>query len=199
MAGPSKKAKSDIALTPKRKRTFIETWKTQFPWVRCVEDIMFCEVCREYPSIADHNSKPYEGVTGSKRIETLQSHKSSKYHLLCIQRKEVTEKGTGPMFVALKKQAENMDDQLKHMFNTAFYVAKLKLPFRSFEGLIELQEKNGIKMPTHYRNDGCKAFVQAIAEIGKDRVSEDLKTSKCFTLMGDGSTNISVTEQENIW
>ncbi|KAI4800909.1 hypothetical protein KUCAC02_006995 [Chaenocephalus aceratus] len=105
MAGPSKKAKNDIALTPKRKRTFIETWKTQFPW----------------------------------------SHESSKYHLLCIQRKEVTEKGTGPMFVALKKQAENMDDQLKPMFNTAFYVAKLKLPFRSFEGLIELQENNGIK------------------------------------------------------
>nr|XP_033965204.1 zinc finger protein 862-like isoform X2 [Pseudochaenichthys georgianus] len=200
MAGPSKKAKSDIALTPKRKRTFIETWKTQFPWVRCVDDIMFCEVCREYPSIADHSSKLYEGVTGSKRIETLQSHESSKYHLLCIQRKEVTEKGTGPMFVALKKQAENMDDQLKPMFNTAFYVAKQKLPFRSFEGLIELQEKNGIKMPTQYRNDkGCKAFVQAIAEVEKDRVSEDLKASRFFALMGDGSTDISVTEQENVY
>ncbi|KAL3060907.1 hypothetical protein OYC64_009173 [Pagothenia borchgrevinki] len=200
MAGPSKKAKSDIALTPKRKRTFIETWKTQFPWVRCVDDIMFCELCREYPSIADHNSKLYEGVTGSKRIETLQSHESSKYHLLCIKRKEVTEKGTGPMFVALKKQAENMDDQLKPMFNTAFYVAKPKLPFRSFEGLIELQEKNGIKMQTQYRNDkGCKAFVQAIAEVEKDRVSEDLKTSRFFALMGDGSTDISVTEQENVY
>ncbi|KAF3842692.1 hypothetical protein F7725_001541 [Dissostichus mawsoni] len=57
------------------------------------------------------------------------------------------------MFVALKKQAEDMDYQLKPMFNTAFYVAKQKLPFRSFEGLIELQEKNGIKMPTQYRND----------------------------------------------
>ncbi|KAJ4922562.1 hypothetical protein JOQ06_016566, partial [Pogonophryne albipinna] len=175
MAGPSKKANGDIALTPKRKRTFIETWKTQFPWVRCVEDIMFCEVCREYPSIADHNSKLYEGVTGSKRIETLQSHESSKYHLLCIQRKEVTEKGTGPMFVALTKQAENMDYQLKPMFNTAFYVAKQKLPFRSFESLIELQEKNGIKMQAHYRNDkGCKAFVQAIAEVEKDRLELSL-------------------------
>ncbi|KAI4793757.1 hypothetical protein KUCAC02_032515 [Chaenocephalus aceratus] len=148
MAGPSTKAKSDIALTPKRKRTFIDTWKTQFPWVRCVDDVTFCEVCREYPSIADHSSKRYEGVAGSKRIETLPSHESSKYHLLCLQRKEVTEKGTGPMCVALKKQAEHTDDQLKPMFNTAFYVAKLKLPFRSFEGLIELQEKNGIKMPT---------------------------------------------------
>ncbi|KAK5890871.1 hypothetical protein CesoFtcFv8_014351 [Champsocephalus esox] len=176
MAGPSKKAKSDIAVTPKRKRTFIETWKTQFPWLRCVDDIMFCEVCREYPSIADHNSKLDEGVTGSKRIETLQSHESSKYHLLCIQRKEVTEKGTEPMFVALKKQAENMDDQLKPMFNTAFYVAKQKLPFRSFEGLIELQEKNGIKIPAQYRNDkGCKAFVQPMQ---KSRRTEFLKTSR---------------------
>ncbi|KAF3844475.1 hypothetical protein F7725_007638 [Dissostichus mawsoni] len=90
--------------------------------------------------------------------ECISSHESSKYHLLCIQRKEVTEKGTGPMFVALKKQAEDMDYQLKPMFNTAFYVAKQKLPFRSFEGLIELQEKNGIKMPTQYRND--KGYVK---------------------------------------
>ncbi|KAJ4937564.1 hypothetical protein JOQ06_002199, partial [Pogonophryne albipinna] len=159
-----------------RKPKLSQHMKTKFPWVRCVDDIMFCEVCREYPSIADQNSKLYEGVTGSTRIETLQSHESSKYHLLCIKRKEVTEKGTGPMFVALKKQAENMDDQLKPMFNTAFYVAKQKLPFRSFVGLIELQEKNGIKMPTQYRNDkGCKAFVLAIAEVEKDGVSEDLK------------------------
>ncbi|KAI4792362.1 hypothetical protein KUCAC02_033429 [Chaenocephalus aceratus] len=71
MAGPSTKAKSDIALTPKRKRTFIDTWKTQFPW--------------------------------------------------------------------------------------------------------------------------------AIAEVEKDRVSEDLKASRFFALMGNGSTDISVTEQENVY
>ncbi len=89
---------------------------------------------------------------------------------------------------------------LKALFNTAYYVAKEKVSFRAFSGMLELQEKNGVKLWTQYRNDlKCKEFIHNIAEADRRRVEQKVMNTRFLCIMGDGSTDVSITEQENVY
>ena len=79
-------------------------------------------------------------------------------------------------------------------------MAKEKVAFKSYSGLCDLQEKNGVDLGAQYRNDKkCKDFVSNIAEADRRRVEEEVRGSRFLCIMGDGSTDFSVTEQENVY
>ena len=70
-ASDSGSASSKQKYEVKRKRAFVDAWKNEFEWVRCVNNIMFCSFCREFTDLSDASSTLVKGVSGDKRRETL--------------------------------------------------------------------------------------------------------------------------------
>ena len=126
----------------------------------------------------------------------------------CITPKSVDRRPNkqGPLqkCVAVQKaklMAEHQQTLSVHLLvNTAYYVGKKKMAFDSFELFCELQEKNILNIRQMYRHDkGCRDFVESIACVEKDRIKQGVKATKFFAVMGDGSTDTSITEQEGVF
>ena len=205
-ASDSGSASSKQKYEVKRKRAFVDAWKNEFEWVRCVNNIMFCSFCREFTDLSDASSTLVKGVSGDKRRETLVHHDISSGHIKCMKRKAIEKAGpgSGVMEKCVAKQKINMSEdekkQLTAKFNTAFYVSTKKIAFTQFRDLCELQVKNGVNMGDLYMTDkACKDFVHAIADVEREDLASEIKSARFFVVMGDGSTDISVTEQEGVF
>ena len=73
-------------------------------------------------------------------------------------------------------------------------------PFSDFPDLLTPQEKNGVEKKTGYRTARAAAeFTDYIAEQMKAPLKEVLAKAKYYSILTDGSTDSSVTEQELIY
>ena len=59
----------------KRTRTLVPTWTETYPWVKFVEGKMYCNFCKDYPTLAGQNSFVY-GSTAF-HISNLKSNESN--------------------------------------------------------------------------------------------------------------------------
>ena len=187
----------------KRKRSFRESWKTEYPWVNFDEDegVMFCEICRKYPKLADQESQLFKGAGDSKqgfRKDTLRFHHKSKSHVKCelADKAQAAPKST-PMAQVVRRMNKENVERFKCLFNTAYYVVSEHLAFRKFEGLCQLQQMNGVYLGKNYINDhGCKDFIMAIASVLKSETIDEISQANYFTILADGSTDSAIIEQE---
>ena len=129
-----------------RKRVFVDAWKSEFQWVRCVNQVMFCSLCRELPALSDTTCTFVKGIQGDKRHETLVFHATSTAHLKYVKRKQLETDGPGAgrwknMSANSWPTCPKRKKRLSAKFNTAFYVAKKKVAFKQFSDLCTLQEK----------------------------------------------------------
>ena len=118
--------------------------------------------------------------------------------------KKARDRGIGQLEKCVQAQVTKLNQEqesiLTSLTNTAFYVAKKKVAFDAFGSLCELQEKNGLNLGTQYRSDkSCKEFVMAIADQEKENTIQSIKASRFVAVMGDGSTDVSITEQEGVY
>ncbi|CAC5374744.1 POLE2 [Mytilus coruscus] len=93
------------------------------------------------------------------------------------------------------------EEKIKRLINTAYHVCKSECPFTDYSKLIVLQEKNGLDMGNFYRSDNaCRRFVKTVYD---DLVSTPLGMLRTdvnfFTILIDGATDVSVTENELIY
>ena len=96
--------------------------------------------------------------------------------------------------------ADHDKTTLQNRFNSSYYLAKSERPYSDFPGLLELQEKNGVKYRASYCNERAAAnFVDVCGEILKETLVDDLLSAKYYSVLMDGSTDASVTEQELIY
>lgn len=67
--------------------------------------------------------------------------------------------------------------------------------------LVVLQEKNGLDMGNFYRSDNaCRRFIQAIYDDLMEKPMHKLQTNvNFFSILIDGATDVSVTENELIY
>ena len=60
-----------------------------------------------------------------------------------------------------------------------------------------LDERKGLFLGETYRNEkACKYFIHSIANMEKDKVTAEMKDVKFITVVSDGSTDVSVSENE---
>ena len=84
--------------------------------------------------------------------------------------------------------------------NTVYYLAKNKCLYSEFRNLLLLQVKNGVKTSDMYHNERAGAnFIDTIGTSIRQKVLEDIEKCNYFTLLMDGSTDSSFTEQELIY
>ena len=119
---------------------------------------MFCDFCQKTGAKLAGKT---DFVSGSKTIkkETLKKHGESQSHLrardfVINEQCPVTQ---GPLFKGLKNAAEKVEEQafkeVSVKINTAYFIVKEELPYTKFPGLLQLQQKNGIKMSNTNAND----------------------------------------------
>ena len=81
------KAGYDKAYDAKRKRGFIDTWLTDFPWLeklQTADDLCICKLCRQFPILADQSSGLFIGQPIFRR-DTLVAHEklSCSFKIKC--------------------------------------------------------------------------------------------------------------------
>ena len=104
------------------------------------------------------------------------------------------------MDTVVEKMTNERTAVIKNLFNTAYHVARIKSPLRHYKPLCELQEKNGVCMAGYYGNDkACKIFIDNISDTERVGVGEDVGRALWVSVMADGSTDPSITEQENVY
>ena len=85
--------------------------------------------------------------------------------------------------VALMRIEKETVEKMEKLFNTAYYVCYLKMPFASFVHVCSLQEKNGLKLGQTYLNDhGCKEFCKHISQVIRDEDKEIIQSSHFLSI-----------------
>lgn len=83
-----------------------------------------------------------------------------------------------PIKKAVQQMITSLDEKNRHhlrvLTNTAYFVGKEELAFRKFGSLCGLQEKNGVKMESMYRNEKmCSQFIASIADVEKEKTKRE--------------------------
>lgn len=74
------------------------------------------------------------------------------------------------------------------------------MPFSSFPHLCSLQTENGFMLGQTCRNDyGCKEFCKNISQFMKDEQAAIIKNAQFLSVLVDGSTDLSVIEEEIVY
>jgi hypothetical protein len=169
-----------------------------------------CKVCCKYEyritSIKGFSRSWIEG-TDSVKKDSLTKHLNGDPHKYAVDLQQKETLGAAsfnqkivqntPIGLGLMKMTVQEHELLKTRFNTAYYLSKSERPYSDFEGLVELQEKNGAKYNESYRNERSTAnFVDTCGQVMKNTLLKDLSSTKYYSVLMDGSTDSSVTEQE---
>ena len=85
--------------------------------------------------------------------------------------------------------------------NIAFFIAKEEQPFTKFPGLLQLQQKNGIKMSNTQANDTkCAEMVSTVATLIKEENAFKLQNeARYISVVIDGATDTSSTKNETVY
>ena len=83
------------------------------------------------------------------------------------------------------------------MFKTCHAFAKHNQPLSDYEWQCELDKSKGLDIGKTYQNRvSAKEFVNANAEVERQRLTSDVKAAKFVAFLGDGFKDSSVNEQE---
>lgn len=87
------------------KRKFQQSWLDVLLWLRYDEGIAKCEVCNNFPNIADSSSKVVTGYSGPFKLETFKKHEKSYTHIKC-EEANTTKKNpeSSPLAKCVKKK-----------------------------------------------------------------------------------------------
>ena len=92
-------------------------------------------------------------------------------------------------------------DSLRVKFNTTYYVLKKERPFTDYPDLFNLQTRNGISKLGHSYStpDAAAYFADYIGKVMLEDLQELICKANYFSVLSDGSTDSSVSEQETIY
>ena len=182
-------------------RRFHPEWKDTFPWIHYADGKMFCLVCQECPQKSNDSSSFVSTGCSNFKLESLKSHARSTGH---IQAQEAIRAKERPLEAPLPRAFLLVDEEVRQkmekLFDVAYMVAKLELPFTVYPSLCSLEKKHGVLLGNTYLNDkACKNFVVSISGELKDRFSENIKSARFLGIMSDGATDVGTREVEDVY
>ncbi|XP_061167632.1 uncharacterized protein LOC133176530 [Saccostrea echinata] len=220
---PAKKAKTaeEKRLTQKeyekkrKPRSFQVKWIQEYKeWLLYDGKKMFCKMCRSsYGQLAvkrladkggfkNYSKGPFVVGCENYKHSTLIAHEKSEGHMLAVQHSESMKAppGTTPAEKSIQQLNSAVFKKLNILFRNAHALAKNSRPLRDFNWMAALDEKKGIQVGETYRNDkSCKSFISAISSVEQDRIRKELDHHKFLTIISDGSTDVSVVENEIVY
>ena len=107
---------------------------------------------------------------------------------------------------AIAKVLQQMDekdwDTVEKLHEISFNITLQGLPFTALRSQVEIEELHGVNFMGSYENEtACKTFIFGISEcfFFEETVKKKLKLVNFITVLCDGSTGNSVTEQEVLY
>lgn len=126
------------------------------------------------------------GKTGQERSKILLSHSGD------LQQQQIT--------VGISKMMADDFEELKIKFDVAYLIAKEELPMSKYSSLLDMEERHGVKIGNAYRSAmSCSDFISAIGNEMTQQLIETLNGAKFFSVLSDGSNDVSITEKEAIF
>ena len=105
-----------------------------------------------------------------------------------------------PAAIAINQLNRSINNRLKILFENAHYLCKINRPFTDFKQQAKLNIKQGYDLGSTYLNDkSCSKFVKSISRSELNKLRIIFTDSKFLTLISDGSTDVSVKENEVIY
>ena len=169
-----------------------------------------CKICSQYVDKIKHMREFREAwVTGSQNYKVSNandhadsaSHKMAmKYYYHDVNVNVVPENGQTSLDTAFAKGDEKVAEKTKRKFEIAYFIAKEELSFKKYEKIINLEEMHGVSMGEAYRNDkSCAEFIDYLGKDIGDNLCSDLAKARFYSVLTDGSTDISTKEQESVF
>ena len=187
-------------------RKFNPSWQKEFTWLKfdSQQNLMYCSFCKEAGAEIAGQTDLVTGSTSFKK-ETLTIHGTSNRHRRARDYiiGKVKPASEGPLSKVFQKiQSQNDKDARAEMaikMNTAYFIAKEELPFTKYSGLLQLQKKNGLDVGLTYANDmKCAEMTEIIGKHLAEDLSIKLKNSHFISVLIDGASDVSGTENETI-
>lgn len=137
---------------------------------------------------------------GSMKLESVKKHELSRQHkdAEAAHRAHV-QPDHAPMELAIQKMEKEEVEQMKSLFNTAFYLVAAERPFSDFPALLQLQRLNGLPLGKTYSNPKqARMFVHYIAEEMRQDLVCSLKDIDFFSVCMDSSTDSATIDEEMV-
>ena len=134
------------------------------------------------------------------KLESVKKHEQSRQHRDSEAAQWATTKPErAPMELAIQTMECSEVEQMKRLFNSAFYLVVAERPFRDFPALLQLQGLNGLQVGRAYNSPNqARRFVHFIAEeIRKDLV-DSLQKADFFSVCMDSSTDKATIDEEMV-
>lgn len=85
-------------------------------------------------------------------------------------------------------------------FDVSYFVVKEEMPLIKYEKITELEKRHGVRLgSTHNNLTTAREFLSFQAGELKQELSKDITKAKFYSILFDGTTDSSVTEQEAIF
>ena len=190
-----------------RKRIFLPAWRETFPWVDHDElkHVLFCKICRKHKPHLATKTGFVKGSTnfqssGLRRHETENVDHKDAVRIEEAQKKMREKPGSLPAEKMLTRMNEKTMKQLENMFRTVHALARKGRPYTDFVWQCDLDEVKGVDVGSVYRNDHqAKTFTEFIAAAARENDMEEVRKAKFISLISDGTTDVSVTEDEIVY
>ncbi|CAC5374657.1 unnamed protein product [Mytilus coruscus] len=136
-----KKTRNKIYDEEQRNRCLVPSCKNIFAWLNYdeVNNLMLCTYCKDYPTLAGHNSF----VTGSDafHIRNIRSHDTSRTHLSCLPRYSTDHAEKGIKAAEAKNEENNASTNTSGKAFQQIVESEKKCP--TYLALPTLMEKKG--------------------------------------------------------
>ena len=105
------------------------------------------------------------------------------------------------IFRSLQKMNDKDRETVTKLHDIAFYVALHNLPFTQFEQLINLEKLHNVPFSGAYENEtACRNFILDTSDyLFEENMKKKLELVNFISILCDGSTDKSITEQEAIF
>ena len=116
------------------------------------------------------------------------------------QRSEVSNPNSGGVLRGLDVMKQKDFEKTKKKFETMYFVVKEELPITKFSKILELEGRHGVELGNAYRNSMSGSIM--IDFSGKwllNDLKKTLEQSEFFSILTDGSTDVSIIEKEAIF
>ena len=172
------------------------------PWLRDTTAGMICVTCQKYGSAITENKKN-QFVKGCKsyKLDSVVKHEKSQQHVTntLAANARTQEAGTSKAEQIIQNLNKDIIEKLSIMFRTCHALVLHDRPISDYIRSCRLDELKGLHIgKTYTSRPSAKEFMKYIASVEFNRVSDMIKKSQYFCLIGDGSTDSAVNEQE-IW
>ena len=161
---------------------------------------LFCNICIQHGKSGEKN--PFvQGCTSHKK-DSIISHEKSRYHLNAVKAKQMKELplGKSPAEKVITTLHAKDEEKLTNLFINCHGLAYQGRPYTDFMWLLKMDKKKKVNVGDTYGTDKkAREFTKAIAQIEREKIIDHIASSKFSAVLVDGSSDVSVIENEIVY